>query len=183
MINFKKGPALSLHQVNYVAPIGPESITAGMVVRISAADGLVYRGFSNGASPAVAITSGTGQYGSGAVYGIAINSSTSGDVIESGKIGVYALDGATVLETDQYVGTPTVGQYVTTDAAGQLVAIADYGATGAQIADLTTTGVDNKKVIGQVIETVHTLENKGTAAFGTGNFQTSVNVITIKLAI
>ena len=181
MINFKKGPALSLHQVNYVAPIGPESITAGMVVRISAADGLAYRGFSNGSGSA--ITAGTGQYGSGAVYGIAINSSTSGDVIESGKIGVYALDGATVLETDQYVGTPTVGQYVTTDAGGQLVAIADYGATGAQIADSTTTGADNKKVIGQVIETVHTLENKGTAAFGTGNFQTSVNEITIKLAI
>jgi hypothetical protein len=184
MINFKKGPALSLHQTNYVAPVGPESITAGMVVRISGADGLAYRGFSNGSGGT--ITAGAGNYGSGAIYGIAINSSTSGDVIESGKIGIYALDGATALETDQYTGTPTVGQYVTTNAAGQLVAIADAaGATGAgtAIGDSTTAALDTPKIIGQVIEGVHTLENKATAAFGTGNFQTSVNVITIKLAI
>ena len=185
MINFKKGPALSLHQTNYVAPVGPESITAGMVVRISKVDGKAYRGFSNGSGGTIG--AGAGNYGSGNIYGIAINSSTSGDVIESGKIGIYALDGATALETDQYTGTPEVGHYVTTNAAGQLVVIADAaGATGAAtlIGDSTTaSALDTPKIIGQVIEGVHTLENKATAAFGTGNFQTSVNVITIKLAI
>jgi len=178
MINFKKGSALSLHQTNYVAPVGPESITAGMVVRISAADGLAYRGFSNGSGGT--ITSGLGNLASGAVYGIAINSSTSGDVIESGKIGIYALDGATVIETDQYTGTPTVGQYVTTNAAGQLVALTD---ASASVADAQTANDPTSKIIGQVVEAAHVLENKATAAFGTGNFQTSVSVISIKLAI
>lgn len=179
MINFKKGPALSLHQTNFVASVGPESITAGMVVRIDP-NGVAYRGFSNGAASPTAITSGLGDKASGFFYGIAINSSTSGDVIESGKIGVYALDGASVIETDQYTGTPTVGQYVTTNVAGQLVAITD--ATAA-VADAQTGTDGPSKIIGQVVETVHTLENKATASFGTGNFQTSVNVISIKLAI
>lgn len=178
MINFKKGPALSLHQTNYVAPVGPETITAGMVVRISGANGLAYRGFSNGSGGT--ITAGLGNLAAGGIYGIAINSSTSGDSIESGKIGIYALDGATVLETDQYTGTPTVGQYVTTNKDGVLVALTD---ASAAVADSTTANDPTSKIIGQVVEGVHTLENKATASFGTGNFQTSVNVVTIKLAI
>jgi hypothetical protein len=180
MINFKKGPALSLHQTNYVAAVGPESITAGMVVRIQQ-DGstqVAYRGISNGAG--VALTTGISSASTAGIWGIAINSSTSGDVIESGKIGVYALDGATVLETDQYAGTPLVGQYVGSNAAGQLVVVD----ASTALADTNTAGtVEIPKIIGQVVEGVHTLENKATASFGTGNFQTSVNVITIKLAI
>ena len=178
MINFKKGPALSLHQTNYVAAVGPEAITAGMVVRISRADGLAYRGISNGAG--VALTTGISSASTAGIWGIAINSSTSGDVIESGKIGIYALDGATVLETDQYSGTPLVGQYVGSNELGKLVVVD----ASTALSDTDTDGaVEIPKIIGQVIETVHTLENKATAAFGTGNFQTSVNVITIKLAI
>jgi hypothetical protein len=178
MINFKKGPALSLHQTNYTAPVGPESITAGMVVRISSADGLAYRGTSNGAG--APLTAGISSAATAGIWGIAINSSTSGDVIESGRIGVYALDGATVLETDQYAGTPLVGQYVGSNALGQLVVVD----ASTALADTNTVGaVEIPKIIGQVVEGVHTLENKATASFGTGNFQTSVNVISIKLAI
>jgi hypothetical protein len=183
MINFKKGPALSLHQTNYVATPA-ETITAGMVVRISSADGKAYKGFSDGSGGTIA---GISANASGNIFGFAINSSTSGDVIESGKIGIYALDGATALETDQYVGTPTVGQYVTTNKDGALVAITD---ASVAVNDSTTTGaaVDTPRIIGQVIEGVHTLENKGTttSTLPSGKsfqYQTAVNVITIKLAI
>jgi hypothetical protein len=154
MINFKKGPALSLHQVNYVAPVDI-AVEAGMVVRIDSATGKVALG-----------TAGS----TNAVWGFAINSSTSGDVIEAGKLGVYALDGMTVLETDQYVtaNTFTPGVSVYPDGTGKL-----------------TTTAGSERVIGQVVENVHTLENKKTATGANGiyNFQTSVNVIAIKLAI
>jgi hypothetical protein len=105
MINFKKGPALSLHQVNYIgAAKADEGVVAGMVVRLE--DGEVVKGASDSPAP------------KGALYGFAINSQDAGDVIESGKIGVYALDGASVIETDQYVGeisSYTVGALVTAD--------------------------------------------------------------------
>ena len=188
MINFKKGPALSLHQTNYVAGVGPESITAGMVVRIGT-DGLAYRGFSNGAATPAAIASGAGNLGSNGIYGVAINSSVSGDVIEAGKIGVYALDGATVIETDQFDATNriayTVGKFVTTDVAGRFIVIADALATG-QVTDSATAAADTPKIIGQVVEAAHYLQNKGsvsTSIPGVANVQTIVDVITVKLAI
>ena len=96
MINFKKGPALSLHQVNYVGkPGADQGIVAGMVVRFDAATSTWKKGAA--ASPA-AIDS---------QYGFAINSQDAGDVIEAGAIGVYALDGMSVIETDQFAGVYT----------------------------------------------------------------------------
>ena len=156
MINFKKGPALSLHQVNYVAPVPSGTVVeAGMVVRIDSSTGNVALTKAGNAN---------------ATWGFAINSSTSGDVIEAGKLGVYALDGATVLETDQYLtsDTFTPGVSVYSNGDGKL-----------------TVTAGSERVIGQVVENVHTLENKktSTGANGIYNFQTSVNVISIKLAI
>lgn len=99
MINFKKGPALSLHQVNYVGkPASGEGIVAGMVVRYDAASSTWKKGAS--ASPAPI----------DAQYGFAINSQDAGDVIEAGAIGVYALDGMSVIETDQFAGV--IGDYI-----------------------------------------------------------------------
>jgi hypothetical protein len=127
MINFKKGPALSLHQVNYIgAAKADEGVVAGMVVRLE--DGEVVKGAS--ASPAP----------KDALYGFAINSQDAGDVIESGKIGVYALDGASVVETDQYVGESsayTVGALVT-------------AANGANAGKIKLSTDADDKVIGQV---------------------------------
>lgn len=90
MINFKKGPALSLHQVNYIgkAKTG-EAVEAGMVVQIDGSGDVVKAGITDSAND------------KDGIFGFAINNQTAGDVIESGKIGVYALDGATVVETDQ----------------------------------------------------------------------------------
>jgi hypothetical protein len=93
MINFKKGPALSLHQVNYIgAAKTNEGVVAGMVVEIDPTTKQVVKS-----------TIGSGEVTG--LYGFAINNQSSGDVIESGKIGVYALDGASVVETDQVLET------------------------------------------------------------------------------
>lgn len=113
MINFKKGPALSLHQVNYVGvPYAADNIVAGMVVRVHT-DG----GIRKGATTSTADTS--------TLYGFAINSYTSGDVIESGKIGVFALDGMSVIETDQAAADITstnyaIGAALSVDTAGKV---------------------------------------------------------------
>jgi hypothetical protein len=99
MINFKKGPALSLHQVNYIGKAKTdEGVVAGMVVRLhdtGAGAVEVLKGASTSPAPTTDI------------YGFAINNQDAGDVIESGVIGVYALDGASVIETDQFVGSAT----------------------------------------------------------------------------
>ena len=89
-INFKSGPALSLHQVNIVGnAVDGQAIEAGHVVRLVETSGVlsVLKGAS--ASPAPAAD----------LLGFAINTQTDGDVIESGKIGVFTLDGASIVET------------------------------------------------------------------------------------
>ena len=99
MINFKKGPALSLHQVNYVgAPEAGSEIQAGMVVRVHT-DGTIKKGASSATAPVDAL------------YGFAINNYNAGDAVEAGKIGVYALDGMSVVETDQTAQTITPTNY------------------------------------------------------------------------
>lgn len=130
MINFKKGPALSLHQVNYIgAAKANEGVVAGMVVQI------------NGSGQVVKATIENNATGLDGIFGFAINNQTAGDVIESGKIGVYALDGASVVETDQT--TPAVVANDTHFTVGALLS-ADAG---------KIVKVDNDfagKIIGQV---------------------------------
>ena len=181
MINFKKGPALSLHQINYVASPGSgvTNIEAGHVVRIQA-DGLVYKG----------MPASTGQGNSAAIYGFAINSQSAGDVIESGKIGVYALDGASVIETDKFtdgssgtigngVGTFIPGKYVSATADGLLYVVDSTSA----VTDATTAGSDTPKIIGQVVEAARSLPGKVTATVNGVQYQTDATVVCIKLAI
>ena len=114
MINFKKGPALSLHQVNYVGNASG-TITAGQIVRVE----------QTGTGAAVVTAGNTATNNLESLLGFAINSSSSGDVIESGKIGVYALDGASVVETDQVdsglnLATVTAGQALTAGTDGKV---------------------------------------------------------------
>lgn len=100
MINFKKGPALSLHQVNYIgAAKTGEAVVAGMVVQINGSGQVVKASITDTAND------------KDVILGFAINNQTAGDVIESGKIGVYALDGASVVETDQAVETISANTY------------------------------------------------------------------------
>lgn len=89
MINFKKGPGLSLGQSDKVAKLAAsQAIEAGHVVRIDSATGLVTKGVSS-------------DNPFDDLLGFAINNGTDGDVVESGKMGVYLLDGVSVIETDK----------------------------------------------------------------------------------
>lgn len=178
MINFKKGPALSLQQVNYVGK--PDStdttpttgIVAGMVVRVN---------------PNTTI--GTGSTGTLAtdrntLFGFAINNQSSGDVIESGVIGVYALDGASVIETDQTAGVTIsasnfpIGQALTMDTAGQV------------IAKVSETFIDSDTFQGKIIGYVEGIRNlpgkqNTTVTLSTGRsftHQSPVTVLGVKLA-
>lgn len=128
MINFKKGPALSLHQVNYIGKVNSgEGVIAGMVVEINS-EGKVVKASAAGTAADKA-----------KLYGFAINSQSAGDVIESGVIGVYALDGASVVETDQ------LAQDVADYAIGELVAVED----GTGLVKTMTTA-STERAIGQV---------------------------------
>jgi len=98
MINFKKGPALSLGQSDKVAKVASNSgIEAGHLVRIDATTGLVTKGAS--ATP------------NDDLLGFAINDATAGDVLESGKMGMFLLDGGSVIETDKAASTITSSNY------------------------------------------------------------------------
>lgn len=160
MINFKKGPALSLHQVNYIGKSkSGEGIVAGMVVNINGSGEVIKADGANSAADKEK------------VYGFAINSQDAGDVIESGAIGVYALDGASVIETDQTEFAVTAGAYpigtllgAMEDASGRVCSVASNYAG---------------KIIGQV-EGVRTIPGV-TAVVNGVKVQGSVNVLGVKL--
>lgn len=178
MINFKKGPALSLHQVNYVAAPGNNvtGIEAGHVVRINA-DGKVYKGAPD-------LT--TGQWNADDIYGFAINNQSAGDVIESGKIGVYALDGASVIETDKFTGSASLyvpGKYVGANTDGTIMIINAAGGIVDTDTTNTLSTIDTPKIIGQVVEASRTLPGKVTATVNGVQYQTDATVVCIKLAI
>jgi hypothetical protein len=175
-----------LHQVNYVAAPGSgvTGIEAGHVVRIEA-DGKVYKGAGAAA---------TSQWNDGEVWGFAINSQTAGDVIESGKIGIFALDGASVIETDKFTNTAggttgagstgfVPGKYVSADVNGNIYVI--NAAAGITDAETTNTGttLDTQKIIGQVVEASRSLPGKVTATLNGVQYQTDATVVCIKLAI
>lgn len=164
MINFKSGPALSLHQVNYIGKaVEGENVEAGNVVRLVDNGGVVEVRLGASASPAP----------SNVLYGFAINNQTDGDVIESGKIGVYALDGASILETDKTAAAITstnypLGAALTVDTDGNVA-----------------TAGNGDKVIGWV-EGIRSLPGKVLTATDnngkTVKIQGSVTFLGVKLA-
>ena len=161
MINFKKGPALSLHQVNYVGKaVAGQNIEAGHVVRLNDNGGVVE--VLKGAAASTAALD--------AIYGFAINNQADGDVIESGKIGVYALDGATVVETDK---TGDVAITSSNFPLGSLVSVDVDG--NVKIAG------EGDKVIGQV-EGIRTLPGKRVVLDSGAIIQGSVTFLGVKLA-
>jgi len=96
MINVKKGNAHSLHQTDYrgANPNPTQYGTGGTVIT---AGELVYIN-SSGVVAGVPTTGGATFVG---LKGLAINNSYDGDAIESQKIAIYALDGSSIIETDQ----------------------------------------------------------------------------------
>jgi hypothetical protein len=149
-INFKKGPALTLGQTDKVAKV-TGNIEAGQVVRLVTNGSVVEAHSGASASPAPASD----------LLGFAINNSTDGDVIESGKIGVYLLDGATVLETDKADATINYSNY----PLGSAITANTNGTVSA--------ASNGDKVIGYVegirslpsVEVVNGVKIQGTRAF------------------
>jgi len=159
MINFKKGPGLSLRQVNYLArPATGSAIEAGHIVRLADNAGVLEA--SKGASTSTADLN--------TLYGFAINDYRDGDVIASNVIGVCALDGQSVVETDKVSGTLSLGAYpigtkVSVDTAG-LVKVASA----------------NDRVIGQV-EGVRSIPGRAVTINGVAS-QGPVTVLGVKLS-
>lgn len=117
MINLKKGPAHSLGQTDRVGLyVSGQNVVAGQVVRLAynAGKPSVYVGVSS----TNALTD---------LLGFAANNYNDGDVLASGKIGVYLLDGSSVVETDQVdagitITTVALGTPVSADTTGNVVA-------------------------------------------------------------
>lgn len=112
--------------------VNGQAVVAGMLVRKNAAGEIVKAGAAASANPTDAVNS--------SLYGFAYRSQTDFDVVESNKLGAYALDGSSVIETDQTTVTINntnfpIGSFVVPDAT----------ATG-----LVRPYVANGKVIGTV---------------------------------
>jgi hypothetical protein len=99
MINVKKGNAHSLHQTDFRAT-NPNPTGYGSGGTVITAGELVY----NNAGTIAAVPASGGATFVG-LKGFAINNSYDGDAIESQKIGAYALDGSSIIETDQVDST------------------------------------------------------------------------------
>lgn len=101
MINIKKGTAHSLQQSDKIANAKTgEAVTAGMLVHIDSSGDCIK-----------GVTGSSGTYALADLVGFAVNNQTDGDVLESGKIGFYLLDGNSVIETDQAAATITAANY------------------------------------------------------------------------
>lgn len=118
MINARKGNAHSLAQTDFTGSLKTdEGVIAGQLVRKNAT-GQIEKVPASGTSALTEVS----------LVGFAVTNQNEGDAIESKKIGVYALDGGSVIETDQFEGTVVaadVGKYVVQGvAAGKVKVVA-----------------------------------------------------------
>jgi hypothetical protein len=104
MINVKKGPAHSLGQSDLRGAITSNTGTVIAGALCYLANGTTYNSITPAAG-SVALAGGaaavSATQGCPGIRGFAINSITDGDVIESGKLALYLLDGQSIIETDQ----------------------------------------------------------------------------------
>ncbi|NBQ67458.1 MAG: hypothetical protein EBU46_00970 [Nitrosomonadaceae bacterium] len=168
MINVKKGTAHSLQQSDLRGKAkSGEAVVAGMLCNINTS-GEVIKGVTS--------------QGVANLLGFAINDQTDGDVIESGKIALYALDGNSVIETDQAAADITSSNYP----------------VGTRLAGSTTTGLvkaweSGDRIIGYVegIRSLPTavsasqayLDADSNSVTTTKTIQKRVALLAIKLAV
>jgi len=112
-INVRKGSAHSLTQTDFIGAIkSGEGVDAGHLVTKND-DGEIVKATN-------AVTGAD-------LLGFAITSQAEGDAIASGKIGAYALDGGSVIETSYYTGSVTaadIGKFVIPSTTAGSVAVA-----------------------------------------------------------
>lgn len=141
MINVRKGTHHSLLQTDFTgnAKTG-EGVVAGMLVYKDTSGDIVKVPKLDNATRG----SATNKINSTAVIGFAITNQAEGDAIASGKISVYALDGGSVIETDQYTGTFTIA-----DIGKPVVQDSSSGANGkVTVVAMNTT----EKILGTVYD-------------------------------
>jgi hypothetical protein len=135
MINVRKGTAHSLAQTDFVGDLkASEGVVAGMLVQKEQTTGDITK--------ITTYINATETYG---LVGFALTNQSEGDAIESGKIGAYALDGGSVIETDQYTGT------VTSADIGKAV-VAD-GSTAGKVKVVTWADANTSRIVGTVYDT------------------------------
>lgn len=134
MINFRKGTGHSLQQTDFVGDAkASEAVVAGMLVQKEQTTGDVTK--------LTTYVNGTETYG---LVGFAITNQDEGDAIESGKIGCIALDGGTVIETDQFTGT-----YTAADIGKAVVA---DGSTAGKVKVVTWADANTSRIVGTVYD-------------------------------
>lgn len=118
MINVRKGNAHSLAQTDFIGALkADEDVVAGMLVVKNSSGEIVQ-------APTIETDEDVG------LIGFALTNQDEGDAIESGKIGAYALDGSSVIETDQVtntisgLGAGDVGKAVISGDNGQVTVVA-----------------------------------------------------------
>jgi hypothetical protein len=152
-INVRKGSAHSLTQTDFVGSLkSGEGVDAGHLV-MKNSDGEIVKAPTNWSA-------------NDGLIGFAITSQAEGDAIESNKIGVYALDGGSVIETSYFAGSVTsanVGDYVIPDTV-----TAGY----VKVVSSRTDAAAINLIIGKVYDAPRTIYVG----------QSSVTVLPIKLA-
>jgi hypothetical protein len=135
MINVRKGTAHSLSQTDFVGNLKTdENVVAGMLVR------------KDSSGDIVKVTTLTTAAESGLV-GFALTNYNEGDAIESQKIGAYALDGGSVIETDQVTSSLTLGSNTQIGFA----VVAD-GSTAGKVKVVAHGSVSTSRIIGTVYD-------------------------------
>ena len=161
MINVRKGTAHSLQQTDVVGAVTVNaSRTLGLTTSGGATvvAGMLCQKNSSGNIELIDTCVTTASYGQ---VGFAVNASADGDVIESSKIGLYALDGSSVIETDQFTGTYTIadiGKPVVADGAGGAaigkVKVVAHNASATSRRIGTVYDVPSSVFVGQTATTV-----------------------------
>ncbi len=163
MINVKKGTAHSLLQSDFTG-----TLTVNAITRVAVTTGL---GVAVTAGQIVSKTGSSGAIvkGLGAVtdqVGFAVTTSTEGDAIESGKIGAYALDGNSIIGTDQVYDSIDYTNFPYGSKVYAIVAI-ESDATAGKVTKTSTSNL-----------LVGTTDSISTVYVG----QTATTLLNIKLA-
>lgn len=165
MINFKKGNGLTLQQADVVgATVTGEGIVAGMVARVHT-DGSIKKGVSG--SPLSDLV------------GFAINNQDDGDVIASGKLGLFLVANNAVVETDQTAlainsTNYPIGRRLTAGTDGLLKAAADGDYVIGHV-----TGIRSLPV--GLVSVNQDLNTGGDGAGPAFKVQSFANVVSVKL--
>jgi hypothetical protein len=149
MLQIIKGTGHSLAQTDFIGNVkaaeidsnAPLGIVAGMLVQKEQTTGDVTK--------IDTYINATETYG---LVGFAITNQVEGDAIASGKIGVLALDGGTVIGTDQYTGTVTsadIGKAVVADGSGTTAK--------GKVKVVTWANADTSRIVGTVYEAPRTV--------------------------